>query len=561
MRFMKRINLKNLKLKMHLAIKDCHERKDFCSTKNSEQVKFWKRNRYICKKKNMHKKIRVRFAPSPTGPLHVGGVRTALFNYLFAKKNGGDFILRIEDTDQARYVKGAEEYIIESLKWCGLHPDEGVGAGGSFGPYRQSERKEMYKEYAYRLVENGHAYFAFDTPSELEAMRERLKQESSSNQQYGVYTRQSMKNSLSLSVEEVQKRLHEGQEFVIRVKIPEDTQIHVKDLIRGDVVFESNLLDDKVLYKSDGMPTYHLANIVDDHLMQISHVIRGEEWLPSLPLHKLLYQFFGWLDTMPQFAHLPLILKPDGKGKLSKRDGDKGGFPVFPLQWKDPDTGELSSGYREAGYFADAFINIMALLGWNPGTEQEIFSLDELIQAFSIDKVGKSGSKFDPDKAKWFNHQYLIKKTDAELAQVFIQDLKSRKIESSIQKVTKIISLVKERATFISDFWEHSSFLFERPSAYDEKMHKKSWKTDTSVYLNHFINLLNDIEVFKSAVIEQKTKDWFEAKALPIGQFMAPLRLSLVGTGKGPHIFDIVEVLGKDETISRIKQAIDTLGA
>jgi len=505
----------------------------------------------------MHKKTRVRFAPSPTGPLHVGGVRTALFNYLFAKKNNGDFILRIEDTDQTRYVKGAEEYIIESLKWCGLNFDEGVGVGGKFGPYRQSERKAIYKDFAYKLVEDGNAYFAFDTPAELEEMRERLKSENSSNQQYGVFTRQGMKNSLSLTNEEVQKLLEEGHDFVIRAKIPENTQIHVKDLIRGDVVFESNLLDDKVLYKSDGMPTYHLANIVDDHLMEISHVIRGEEWLPSLPLHKLLYQFFGWLDTMPEFAHLPLILKPDGKGKLSKRDGDKGGFPVFPLQWQDPETGEISSGYREAGYFPEAFINIMALLGWNIGTEQEIFTLQELVEGFSIDKVGKSGSKFDPDKAKWFNHQYLIKKSDEELADLFLKDLKSRNIVIELPKALKIIGLIKERATFALDFWEHSGFFFERPLAYDEKMRSKTWKPETSGYMKSFIQILDQLYVFHSANIEETTKNWFETRGLPFGQFMAPLRLVLVGAGKGPHIFDIVEIIGKEETIKRIELALD----
>jgi glutamyl-tRNA synthetase len=507
----------------------------------------------------MSRRIRVRFAPSPTGPLHVGGVRTALFNYLFAKKYNGDFILRIEDTDQTRYVKSAEEYIIESLNWCGLHYNEGVGIGGKHAPYRQSERKAIYKDYAYKLVDDGNAYFAFDTPEELEQMREKLKQENNSNQQYGIYTRLSMKNSLSLSKDEVQRLLDSGQDFVIRVKIPENEQIHVKDLIRGDVVFESNLLDDKVLYKSDGMPTYHLANIVDDHLMEISHVIRGEEWLPSLPLHKLLYQFFGWLDTMPEFAHLPLILKPDGKGKLSKRDGDKGGFPVFPLQWKDPDSGEISSGYRESGYFPDAFINIMALLGWNSGTEQEIFNMQELIDGFSIDKVGKSGSKFDPDKAKWFNHQYLVKKTDQELAVLYLEELKLRKIELDLQKAAKIVALIKERANTINEFWEHSYFFFESPQLYDEKMRSKVWKPETSDFMRSFIGILEQVYIFHSANIEETTKNWFETRGLPFGQFMAPLRLVLVGAGKGPHIFDIVEIIGKDETIKRIESALKKL--
>jgi len=507
----------------------------------------------------MHNKVRVRFAPSPTGPLHIGGVRTTLFNYLFAKKNGGDFILRIEDTDQTRYVEGAEQYIIDSLKWCGLKFDEGVGIGGKFGPYRQSERKEIYKQYAWQLVDAGNAYFAFDTPEELEQMREKLKLENNSNQQYGIHTRAMMKNSLSLSADECKKRIDTGDDFVIRIKMPENEKIHVKDLIRGDVVFESNLLDDKVLYKSDGMPTYHLANIVDDHLMEITHVIRGEEWLPSLPLHKLLYQFFGWEDTMPQFAHLPLILKPNGKGKLSKRDGDAGGFPVFPTEWKDPENGETASGYRESGYFPEAFINMLALLGWNPGTEQEIFTLDELVQAFSIEKVGKSGSKFDPDKTKWFNHQYLIKKTDLELAKIYVEQLIKRGIRTDIKIVEKIVGIIKERANFVTDFWEHSSFFFENPIEYDEKMLKKSWKESTSEELKKLTNVIKGIEDFNSKNIESIVKLWLEENNLGIGQLVAPLRLAMVGAAKGPHIFDIIEIIGKDETIKRIETAIERI--
>ncbi len=505
--------------------------------------------------------VRVRFAPSPTGPLHIGGVRTALFNYLFAKKHKGTFILRIEDTDQTRYVKGAEEYIIESLKWCGLAFDEGVGVGGEYSPYRQSERKDLYKKYAFQLVEEGKAYYAFDTPEELDEMRERLKAENSSNQQYGIQTRMSMKNSLSLSDAETKERIDRGDDFVIRVKMPENQQIKVKDIVRGDVVFDSNLLDDKVLYKSDGMPTYHLANIVDDYHMKISHVIRGEEWLPSLPLHFLLYQLLGWENSIPQFAHLPLILKPTGKGKLSKRDGDKGGFPVFPMQWTDPETGDISSGYKESGYFADAFINMMALLGWNPGTEQEIFTLEELSQAFDLEKVGKSGSKFDPEKTKWFNHQYLMQKSDTELAEMYSQILKEKGLDIDIEKVTKVVGLIKERATFVSDFWEHSSFFFTAPKEYDEKMAKKAWKEDTAEHLTNFIAILQKIDDFNSANIEQITKNWLEEIELGIGKLMTPMRLALVGEGKGPHLFDIIEFIGKEETIKRINLAIENINS
>lgn len=504
--------------------------------------------------------VRVRFAPSPTGPLHIGGVRTALFNYLFAKKNGGKFILRIEDTDQTRYVKGAEDYIIESLKWCGLTFDEGVGIGGEYGPYKQSERKELYKQYAIQLLNEGNAYYAFDTPEELDEMRERLKAEGSSHQQYGIFTRMSMKNSLSLSEDETKERLDRGDAYVIRVKMPENKQIKVKDIVRGEVVFESNLLDDKVLYKSDGMPTYHLANIVDDYLMKITHVIRGEEWLPSLPLHYLLYQLLGWEDSAPLFAHLPLILKPQGKGKLSKRDGDKGGFPVFPLEWKDPESGNISSGYKESGYFADAFINMMALLGWNPGTEQEIFDLEGLARAFDLEKVGKSGSKFDPEKTKWFNHQYLVKKTDEELAELYAEILKNKGISADFDKIVKVVALIKERATFVSDFWENSYFFFQAPEEYDAKMVKKAWKEDTSENLNKYIPVIEAIEDFNSENIEKITKDWLAEIELGIGKLMTPFRLALVGAGKGPHLFDIIEFIGKEETIKRVKLAIEKLG-
>lgn len=505
------------------------------------------------------KKVRVRFAPSPTGPLHIGGVRTALFNYLFAKKHGGDFLLRIEDTDQTRYVAGAEEYIIEALEWCGLTIDEGVTKGGDYGPYRQSERKNLYRDYAMQLVSEGNAYFAFDTPQELDAIRERLKAEGSSNQQYGIQTRLEMKNSLSLSGEEVEKRISAGEAYVIRFKMPENETIIMHDLIRGEVKFNTNTLDDKVLYKSDGMPTYHLANIVDDHLMKISHVIRGEEWLPSLPLHTLLYKALGWGTSMPEFAHLPLILKPNGKGKLSKRDGDKGGFPVFPLQWKDPKTGDISSGYRESGYFPEAFINIMALLGWNPGTEQEIFNLQELIDAFDISKVGKAGAKFDPEKAKWFNHQYLQKKSNEELSKEYQKILKEKGIDKNNDFVQQVVALIKERATFVSDFWEQSYFFFEAPQEYDAKMVKKRWKEDTPEHLKKLTCVLKEIEPFTAENTENKVKAWLETAGLSMGQVMTAFRLAIVGAGKGPHMFDIIALIGKDETVKRIEKAIEKI--
>ena len=503
--------------------------------------------------------VRVRFAPSPTGPLHIGGVRTALFNYLFAKKHGGDFLLRIEDTDQFRYVEGAEKYIVEALEWCGLKVDEGVTKGGDYGPYRQSERKELYKQYAMNLITEGNAYFAFDTPEEIEAMREKLKAEGSSNQQYGMHNRMQMKNSLCLSGEEVQQRISSGEKYVIRIKMPENQTIVVNDLIRGEVKFESNVLDDKVLFKSDGMPTYHLANIVDDHLMKISHVIRGEEWLPSLPLHKLLYQYFGWEDNMPRFAHLPLLLKPNGKGKLSKRDGDKGGFPVFPLQWTDPKTGSVSSGYRESGYFNDAFINMMALLGWNPGTEQEIFTMEELIEAFDITKVGKAGAKFDPEKAKWFNHQYLQNKPDEELTDLYQNILEKKGIKVSDVFVQQVVAQIKERASFVADFWEQSHFYFEAPMEYDAKMVKKRWKGDTPEHMKKLSCVLKNLEPFTSEKTEKTVKEWLEASNLGMGQVMTAFRLAVVGAGKGPHMFDIIELLGKDETLKRIELAVERI--
>ena len=503
------------------------------------------------------KKIRVRFAPSPTGPLHIGGVRTALYNYLFAKKNGGSFILRIEDTDQNRYVPGAEEYIIESLKWCGINYDEGPDIGGPFGPYRQSDRKEIYRQYAENLIEDEKAYFAFDTPADLDAMRERLKSEGSSSQQYDASTRDSMINSLTLGAEETQSRMDAGDPYVIRIKIPGNETVVVNDLIRGRVEVKSEKLDDKVLFKSDGMPTYHLANIVDDHLMEISHVIRGEEWLPSAPLHVLLYQYLGW--QAPEFAHLPLLLKPDGNGKLSKRDGDRLGFPVFPLQWTDPKTKDISSGYRESGYFPQAFINMLAFLGWNPGTEQEIFSMDELVEIFSIERVGKSGSKFDPEKAKWFNHQYLVNKSNTELAGMFIDELVEKDITVEIDFVEKIVALIKERSDFVKDFWGQSFFFFEAPQSYDPKVAKKRWKENTPGMMSDLTDRIKEVEDFQASNIKQEIVKFIEEKELGMGAVMNALRLVLVGGGFGPDLMMIAELLGKDEVIKRIKTGIEKL--
>ena len=502
------------------------------------------------------KNVRVRFAPSPTGPLHIGGVRTVLYNYLFAKKNGGKLILRIEDTDQNRFVEGAEKYIIESLKWCGIKFDESIAIGGEFGPYKQSERKEIYAKFVKQLIENDKAYYAFDTSEELEEMRNRLKSEKR-NPQYDAISRISMKNSLSLSADEVKKKLDSGENYVVRIKIPENEDIEILDMIRGKVVVNSSKLDDKVLFKSDGMPTYHLANIVDDHLMEISHVIRGEEWLPSAPLHVLLYRFFGW--EAPEFAHLPLLLKPNGNGKLSKRDGDKLGFPVFPLQWIDPKTNEISSGYREGGYFPEAFINMLALLGWNSGTEQELFTMDELIEAFSIDRVGKSGSKFDPEKAKWFNHQYLIAKSDDELAGLYLQILENKGIKPDYNFVKTICGLIKERASFVEDFWDQSFFFFQAPDSYDSKIVKKKWKENTPQILIEIINRFENIDTFIAENIENSIKDYLFEKNLGMGQVMNVIRLSLVGSNKGPDLFTIIELLGKKEVIKRINSAINRI--
>lgn len=498
--------------------------------------------------------VRVRFAPSPTGPLHIGGVRTALYNYLFAKKNDGVFVLRIEDTDQTRFVPGAEEYIIEALNWCGIKYDEGPDVGGNYGPYRQSDRKIIYSKFAEKLVEEGKAYYAFDTAEELEAMRERLKAAGSSNQQYGPATRGEMKNTFTLGEKETQKRIESGDPYVIRVKMPEDEIVVVNDMIRGRVEVQTSLLDDKVLFKSDGMPTYHLANIVDDHMMEISHVIRGEEWLPSAPLHVLLYKYFGW--DAPQFAHLPLLLKPDGNGKLSKRDGDRLGFPVFPLRWTDPKTEAVSSGYREDGYFPEAFINMLALLGWSPGTEQELFTLAQLTESFSIDKVGKSGSKFDPAKAKWFNHQYLINKSNDELAELFMDELESKGIKAEKLYVSRVVGLIKERTEFMKEFWGQSSFFFLAPEAYDPKVVKKRWKEHTPEMMKGLLEVISGVEDFKADVIKPEIVKYIESRELGMGAVMNALRLVLVGGGFGPDLMTIAEMLGKDEVIKRMKAGI-----
>ncbi len=498
------------------------------------------------------KEVRVRFAPSPTGPLHIGGVRTALYNYLFARKNGGKFLLRIEDTDQNRYVPGAEDYIIESLKWCGINFDEGVSIGGPHEPYRQSERKHLYFEYADKLINEGKAYYAFDTPEELEEMRERLTQKGVATPQYDYLSRYEMKNSLVLSPEDVKARLERGEPYVIRVMIPADREIKVDDLIRGEVVVHTSKLDDKVLFKSDGMPTYHLANIVDDHLMEITHVIRGEEWLPSAPLHVLLYEYFEW--DAPQFAHLPLLLKPDGNGKLSKRDGDRLGFPVFPLQWIDPKSKEISSGYRESGYLPDAFINMLAMLGWNPGTEKEVFTMQELIDAFSIDRVQKHGSKFDPEKAKWYNHQYFSGLSDNEVAHLLEKQLIGKGINAEFGKLLEISRLIKERVTLIPDLWEQSYFFFKQPLTYDEKLKNKIWRTETPEVLRNICAFIEEQPSLQSDTFETSLKEYIHQSGFNMGQVMNTLRLALVGSAFGPGIAGIISVLGKEETISRINR-------
>jgi glutamyl-tRNA synthetase len=507
----------------------------------------------------MSKKVRVRFAPSPTGPLHIGGIRTALFNYLFAKKHGGDFVLRIEDTDQDRYVEGAENYIVEALNWLNIPFDEGVGKEGKYGPYRQSERKGMYSQYVEQLIASGNAYYAFDTSEELNFHRKN-HEEKGKTFIYNWHNREKLNNSISLSKEEVSNKINNGDGYVIRFRMYNseegpDSVISTQDMIRGPVSFKKELLDDKVLFKSDGMPTYHLANIVDDHFMEITHVIRGEEWLPSVPLHIALYQALGW--EVPEFAHLPLIMKPVGKGKLSKRDGDKMGFPVFPIQWKSKE-GEVFSGYREDGYFPEALINMLALLGWNPGTEQEIFSLNELIKTFDLSRVNKAGAKFDPEKTKWFQHHYLQIKDNETLTSLFSKLLENKGIVSN-KNLSIIVASVKERATFVSDIWEQGSFFFEAPTAYDAKASKKVFKEETSEIMTEVLNLLDECEEFTSDEISNKIRGWLAVQEIGFGKVMMPLRLSLVGEMKGPDVFKIAAILGKEETISRIKKTISFL--
>jgi glutamyl-tRNA synthetase len=501
----------------------------------------------------MSKQVRVRFAPSPTGPLHIGGVRTALFNYLFAKKYGGVFFLRIEDTDQNRFVPGAESYILEALGWLGISPDETIGKNEKFGPYRQSERKHLYKQYADQLINTGWAYYAFDTAEALDFHRKQ-HEEQGKTFIYNHHNREKLDTSLVISNEETEKRIANGEEYVIRFKTPINETLHLNDIIRGEVKFETNLLDDKVLFKSDGMPTYHLANIVDDHLMETSHVIRGEEWLPSMPLHVLLYRALGW--EAPEFAHLPLILKPVGNGKLSKRDGDKLGFPVFPLEWKT-DEG-ISSGYRESGFYPEAVINFLALLGWNDGTEQELFSLEELVNKFDLNRVHKAGAKFDPEKNKWFNHHYLQIQSDSDLAKSYTPFLESKGISISEERLTKLVSLIKERANFVSEFWSLSDYFFEAPTSYDEKA-TKNWKEDTGDLMKQLIVVLESIDAFTSEKIENIVKDWMTENEIGMGKIMQPFRLSLVGALKGPHLFDIAAFIGKEETINRIQKAISVL--
>ena len=501
------------------------------------------------------RRVRVRFAPSPTGPLHIGGVRTALFNYLFARQHGGDFVFRIEDTDSHRFVPGAEEYIIESFKWLGIKFDEGVSFGGDHGPYRQSERRDIYKKYVAQLLADGKAYYAFDTPEELDAKRAEIQ-----NFQYDARTRMQMRNSLSLPEAEWRQMIADGEQYVVRFLITPGIEVHVNDMIRGDVVIKSDILDDKVLYKSaDELPTYHLANIVDDHLMEISHVIRGEEWLPSAPLHVLLYRAFGWEDTMPRFAHLPLLLKPEGKGKLSKRDGDRLGFPVFPLEWHDPKTGEVSSGYRESGYFPEAVVNFLALLGWNPGTEQELFSLEELVEVFDISKCSKSGAKFDYQKGIWFNHEYILRKSNEEIADLFAPIVANNGVDESMERVRTVVSLMKDRVSFVRELWDLCSFFFLPPTEYDEKTVRKRWKEYSAQQMTELAEVLEGIDDFSIEGQEPVVMKWVEDKGYKLGDIMNAFRLALVGIGKGPGMFDISAFLGKEETLRRLRRAVEVL--
>ena len=506
----------------------------------------------------MERRVRVRFAPSPTGPLHIGGVRTALYNYLFARQHGGDMILRIEDTDSTRFVPGAEEYINEALQWLGIGIDEGVREGGNYGPYKQSERRDLYRKYTQQLVDAGKAYYAFDTPEELEAKRQEIK-----NFQYDARTRGMMRNSLSLPADEVKALMESSAKWVVRFRIEPDQDVVVHDLLRGDVTINSSILDDKVLYKSaDDLPTYHLANIVDDHLMEVSHVIRGEEWLPSAPLHVLLYEAFGWADTMPQFVHLPLLLKPDGKGKLSKRDGDRLGFPVFPLDWTDPTSGERSSGYREAGYLPQAVVNFLALLGWNPGDDREILSMGDLIKEFSFEHCSKKGAKFDYEKGKWFNHEYLLALDDAELARLFRPILAAHVDHAEAfadDYVTRAVGLVKARINFVKDLWEQARFFFVRPDTYSEKDIRKRWKAETPAIMRQLIDVLRGVDDFTSARTEEVVLGWIKENDFHMGNVMNAFRLTVVGECKGPHIFDISELLGREETIARIELGLQRI--
>ena len=501
------------------------------------------------------RKVRVRFAPSPTGALHIGGVRTALYNYLFARQHGGDLVFRIEDTDSNRFVPGAEEYIIESFRWLGIKFDEGVSFGGEHGPYRQSERRSIYKKYVDQLLAADKAYIAFDTPEQLEAKRAEIQ-----NFQYDARTRGEMTNSLTLPKEEVERRIADGEQYVVRFKVEPGIDVHIDDMIRGHVVIKSDILDDKVLYKSaDELPTYHLANIVDDHLMEITHVIRGEEWLPSAPLHVLLYRAFGWEDTMPTFAHLPLLLKPEGKGKLSKRDGDRLGFPVFPLEWHDPKTGDVSSGYRESGYFPEAVVNFLALLGWNPGTEQELFTLDELVQAFDIHKCSKAGARFDYQKGIWFNHEYMLKKSNEEVANLFAPIVANNGVDETMERITQVVAMMKDRVNFVKELWPLCSFFFIAPTEYDEKTVKKRWKADSAKVMGELADVLEGIDDFSVEGQEPVVMKWVEEKGYKLGDVMNAFRLTLVGIGKGPGMFDISAFLGKEETLKRMHKAIEVL--
>lgn len=502
------------------------------------------------------REVRVRFAPSPTGPLHIGGVRTALYNFLFARQHGGKLVFRIEDTDSNRFVPGAEDYILESFKWLGINFDEGVSFGGQYGPYRQSERREIYRRYVDQLLDEGKAYYAFDTPEELDAKRGEIQ-----NFQYDASTRMQMRNSLSLPADETARLLQEGVNYVVRFKIEPGEDVHVNDIIRGDVVINSSILDDKVLYKNaDGLPTYHLANIVDDHLMEISHVIRGEEWLPSAPLHVLLYRALGWEETMPRFAHLPLLLKPDGKGKLSKRDGDRLGFPVFPLEWTDPKTGETSSGYRESGYLPEAVVNFLALLGWNPGNDEELLSMDDLVRLFDLTKCSKAGAKFDYVKGQWFNHEYILNSDDEKLAPTFADILRDNGIEAPMESVVRVVGLMKGRVNFVKELWPLCSFFFVEPTTYDEKTAKKRWKDFSARQMSELAALLEALSDFSMAAQEEAVNAWLAENDYKMGDVMNAWRLTLVGEGKGPHMYEISSFLGQTETLKRMRRAIEILG-